>query len=505
MNEIRTADLIPRRKRQKRMKPPSLLNSYPIHFNDIIIFIVERKMGMTRRKFLMDLARRKGFRIENELSDSVTHIVAENNSFTEIMRWLQIHQVEDGSRFRILDIAWLTACMEAGRPVDSEKYQLFVMRYATSDMSPVGTSSVSQYACQRRTTLNNYNQKFTDAFEVLAENYEFRENEVSCLAFRRAASVLKYLPFTIVRVNDIEGLPWIGEQIKEVVEDILEEGESPRVNDVLNNEKYRSFKLFTSVFGVGLKTSEKWHRMGLRTLEEVKSDMNLSLTRMQRAGLLHYEDLAGYVSKAEADAAILIAKDTVWKFFPTALVTLTGGFRRGKEIGHDVDILITVPGSRQEEELLHLVIDLWKKQGLLLYYDLIESTFEKTKQPSRNVDALDHFQKCFAILKLPKERMDDGSSTMSTTSKEEMKDWKAIRVDLVVSPFEQYAYALLGWTGSRQFERDLRRYATHEKKMMLDNHALYDKTKKMFLSAASEEEIFAHLGLDYIEPWERNA
>lgn len=31
----------------------------------------------------------------------------------------------------------------------------------------------------------------------------------------------------------------------------------------------------------------------------------------------------------------------------------------------------------------------------------------------------------------------------------EDKDWKAIRVDLVITPFEQYAYALLGWTGSR--------------------------------------------------------
>lgn len=31
----------------------------------------------------------------------------------------------------------------------------------------------------------------------------------------------------------------------------------------------------------------------------------------------------------------------------------------------------------------------------------------------------------------------------------EVKDWKAIRVDLVITPFEQYAYALLGWTGSR--------------------------------------------------------
>lgn len=31
----------------------------------------------------------------------------------------------------------------------------------------------------------------------------------------------------------------------------------------------------------------------------------------------------------------------------------------------------------------------------------------------------------------------------------EVKDWKAIRVDLVITPFEQYSYALLGWTGSR--------------------------------------------------------
>lgn len=31
----------------------------------------------------------------------------------------------------------------------------------------------------------------------------------------------------------------------------------------------------------------------------------------------------------------------------------------------------------------------------------------------------------------------------------EVKDWKAIRVDLIIAPFEQYAYALLGWTGSR--------------------------------------------------------
>ncbi|XP_063162232.1 DNA nucleotidylexotransferase [Candoia aspera] len=514
MNKIKTTDFSPMRKRQKRMQIAAPLSSYKIEFRDIIIFIVERKMGMTRRMFLMDLARRKGFRVENELSDSVTHIVAENNSYSEILKWLQKHKVEDSSRFKILDVRWLTACMEVGRPVDSEKYQLAVSQVGqlpsaktpSMEVSPWTGDSISQYACQRRTTLKNYNQKLTDAFEILAENYEFNEHKGFCLAFRRAASVLKCLPFPIVRVNDTEGLPWLGEQVRGIIEDIMEEGESSKVQAVLNNENYRSVKLFTSVFGVGLKTSDKWYRMGLRTLEEVKCDRNLTLTRMQKAGFLHYDDLISCVSKAEADAASLIIQDTVWKILPNAIVTLTGGFRRGKQTGHDVDFLITVPGSRPEEELLHAVIDIWKKQELLLYYDLIESTFENAKLPSRKVDALDHFQKCFAILKVHKERVDKGCSIRSKAfAEEEMKDWKAIRVDLVVTPFEQYAFALLGWTGSRQFERDLRRFATHEKKMMLDNHALYDKTKKIFLNAASEEEIFSHLGLDYLEPWERNA
>lgn len=83
-------------------------------------------------------------------------------------------------------------------------------------------------------------------------------------------------------------------------------------------------------------------------------------------------------------------------------------------------------------------------QGLLLYCDLVESTLEKSKLPSRNVDALDHFQKCFLILKLHHQRVDSGMS-----SQQEGKTWKAIRVDLVMCPYELRAFALLGWTGSR--------------------------------------------------------
>ncbi|KAM7072767.1 DNA nucleotidylexotransferase isoform 1-T1 [Molossus nigricans] len=510
MDSPRMAHSGPRKKRPRQMGTQMASPPQDIKFRDLVLFILEKKMGSTRRAFLMELARRKGFRVENELSDSVTHIVAENNSGSDVLQWLQVQNRRASSQLELLDVSWLIECMRAGEPVEmTGRHQLVVRRDPAGSPSPEpqktpppAVTEISPYACQRRTTLNNCNHIFTDAFEVLAENCEFRENDGSCLAFMRAASVLKSLPFTIISMKDTEGIPCLGDKVKSIIEEIIEDGESSEVKAVLNDERYQSFKLFTSVFGVGLKTSEKWFRMGFRTLSKVRSDQTLKFTQMQKAGFLYYEDLVSCVTKAEAEAVGVLVKEAVWAFLPDAFVTMTGGFRRGKKMGHDVDFLITSPGSTEEEEqqLLPKVINLWERKGLLLYYDLVESTFEKLKLPSRKVDALDHFQKCFLILKLHHQRVDSGKS-----SQQEGKTWKAIRVDLVMCPYECRAFALLGWTGSRQFERDLRRYATHERKMMLDNHALYDKTKRIFLKAESEEEIFAHLGLEYIDPWERNA
>ncbi|XP_055447635.1 DNA nucleotidylexotransferase isoform X1 [Psammomys obesus] len=510
MDPPQAVHLGPRRKRPRQLGTSVAPTPHDIRFRDLVLFILEKRMGTTRRAFLMELARRKGFRVENELSDSVTHIVAENNSGSDVLEWLQAQNIKASSELELLDVSWLIECMGAGKPVEmTGRHQLVVRPSSPSpapgsqNIPPPTVQKISQYACQRRTMLSsNYNQVFTDAFEILAENYEFRENEGSCLAFMRAASVLKSLPFPVTSMRDTEGIPCLGDKVKCVIEGIIEDGESSEVKAVLDDERYKSFKLFTSVFGVGLKTAEKWFRMGFRTLSKVKSDKSLVFTRMQKAGFLYYEDLISCVSRAEAEAVSVLVKEAVAAFLPDALVTVTGGFRRGKMMGHDVDFLITSPEATEEEEqqLLHKVTDLWKQRGLLLYCDHIESTFEKFKLPSRKVDALDHFQKCFLILKLHHQRVDgDGSG------QQEGKSWKAIRVDLVMCPYERRAFALLGWTGSRQFERDLRRYATHEQKMMLDNHALYDKTKRVFLEAESEEDIFAHLGLDYIEPWERNA
>lgn len=57
-----------------------------------------------------------------------------------------------------------------------------------------------------------------DAFEVLAENYEFNEMEGQCLAFRRAASVLKSLSWQVRSSHQVHDLPCLGETMEELVE-----------------------------------------------------------------------------------------------------------------------------------------------------------------------------------------------------------------------------------------------------------------------------------------------
>uniref|UniRef100_A0A3B4VB17 DNA nucleotidylexotransferase n=1 Tax=Seriola dumerili TaxID=41447 RepID=A0A3B4VB17_SERDU len=472
-----------------------------VKFEDVRLYLVERKMGCSRRSFLTQLARSKGFIVEDILSDVVTHIVSEDTEASSLWTWLKGCELKNLPSVHVLDISWFTDSMREGRPVAVETRHLIQVCDILPTFPGGPTATVSQYACQRRTTTENNNKIFTEAFEVLAESYEFNEIEGPCLAFRRAGSVLKSLTFEVRSLGDTQDLPCLGEHTKELIEEILRYGRSFEVEKILSDERYQTLKLFTSVFGVGPKTAEKWYRRGLRSFSDVLTEPSIQLNRMQQTGFLHYEDISRAVSKAEARALGNIIDEAVHAITLDAVISLTGGFRRGKEFGHDVDFIVTTPELGRERSLLPDVTDRLEQQGILLYCDYQASTFDMSKLPCHRFEAMDHFAKCFLILRLEASKVEGGLNS----TEEDSRGWRAVRVDLVSPPMDRYAFALLGWTGSRQFERDLRRFARLERRMLLDNHILYDKTKKEFLAATTEKDIFAHLGLEYIEPWQRNA
>ncbi|XP_032367040.1 DNA-directed DNA/RNA polymerase mu isoform X2 [Etheostoma spectabile] len=414
--------------------------------------------------------------------------------------------------------------MRAGRPVDIlDGHKLQEQQI---DDAEGGVFSVPSYACLRRTTLENHNPVLTDALSLLAENAELSDEDGRGVAFRRAAAVLKALPEPVTGAAQLRGLPCLGGHSLRVITDILENGASREVEFTKQSERFKALKVLTGIFGVGAKTAERWIRDGIHNLHQLQ-ESGQALNRAQQAGLDHYDDLQQPVTRAEADAIGEVVEEAVVSVLPGAQITLIGGFRRGKLTGHDVDFLITHPEEGREVGLMPKVVTWLESQGFLLYQKTTRNSYLEAKAgPARPPSNMDRFERCFSIFKLAdaekRGRKRAGNapedtccpaahSRVADEGPEPVKPaggpgrWRAVRVDLVVSPVSQFAFALLGWTGSKLFERELRRWAGRERAMSLSSHALYDSKQSRYLRATSEEEIFSHLGLEYIPPSERNA
>ncbi|XP_036183024.1 DNA-directed DNA/RNA polymerase mu isoform X2 [Myotis myotis] len=434
--------MLPRR-RQARVGTPCAVSS-AVRFPGIAIYLAEPRMGRSRRAFLTRLARSKGFRVLDAYSSEVTHVVMEQTSAEEAVRWQESRPAPPpgGTPPTLLDISWFTESMAAGQPVPVEgrhRLQVAVPREVLPN--PVW---MPLYACQRPTPLTHHNTSLSEALEMLAEAAGFAGSEGRLLSFSRAASVLKALPCPVTALSQLQGLPHFGEHSCRVIQ------------------------LFTRIFGVGVRTADQWYREGLRTLDDVWKQVQ-RLTQQQKAGLQHYQDLSSPVQRPDAEALRQVVEAAVGWALPGATVTLAGGFRRGKLQGHDVDFLITHPEEGQEVGLLPRVMHYLEQQGLVLYQQHQRSP---SGDPARLVPkghSMDTFEQSFCIFRLPRP---PGTAKGGTWSAH--PSWKAVRVDLVVAPISQFPFALLGWTGSKHFERELRRFSRKERGLWLNSYGLFD-------------------------------
>ncbi|KAF0027198.1 hypothetical protein F2P81_019939 [Scophthalmus maximus] len=364
--------------------------------------------------------------------------------------------------------------------------------------TPTPVATVSQYACQRRTSTENYNKIFT-LFSVGSPT----SFHGSVLHVQREGLLCEHDSKALAVMSNGGGsVPYCPTSVN-----------SAEQNDDCKHIRYHSNTTTRSIKEIDFRQRQLLpaHDLAGHIDNMIQSSfvLDVQVAVPGSKGFLHYKDISRAVSKAEARALGNIIDEAVHAITPDAVLALTGGFRRGKEFGHDVDFLVTTPELGREKSLLPDIIDRLKQDGILLYCDYQASTFDISKLPSLRFEAMDLFAKCFLILRLKGSKVEGGLNSAA----EDHRGWRAVRVDLVSPPMDRYAYALLGWTGSRtvdlsppqQFERDLRRFARFERQMRLDNHILYDKTKNEFLAATTEKDIFDHLGLEYIEPWQRNA
>nr|XP_031535463.1 LOW QUALITY PROTEIN: DNA-directed DNA/RNA polymerase mu [Vicugna pacos] len=420
-------------------------------------------------------------------SPEVTHVVMEGTSAEEATCW-QEHKTASlppgGSHPALLDISWFTESMEAGQPVPVEgRHRLEVAVPMKVLPSPAW---IPPYACQRPTPLAHHNTSLS-------------------VSPPWAQSSISKSPRILVPLSPPAGC-WglcvvLGQRelLCLLPQELLEHGVCEEVERVRLSERYQTMKLFTQIFGVGVKTADRWYREGLRTLDDLQEQPQ-RLTQQQKAGLQHHQDLSALIQRSDAEALHQVVEAAVGQALPGATVTLAGGFRRGKLQGHDVDFLITHPQEGREAGLLPRVMCCLKKQGLVLYHQHQHSQQRDPAHPTRQNHTMDAFERSFCIFRLPRPPGADVEGCQ-----EPCPTWKAVRVDLVVAPSSQFPFALLGWTGSKHFERELRRFSRKERGLWLNNHGLFDTEQKTIFHVTSEEDIFRYLALEYLPPEQRNA
>ena len=180
----------------------------------------------------------------------------------------------------------------------------------------------------------------------------------------------------------------------------------------------------------------------------------------QKIGLQYYDDLEKLIPKDEYNKHIKIIEKELKKY-GNMTYDFVGSFRRGHINMGDIDLLI----KKNDKFKLDEFVKELKKNGYII-----------------EILALGDV-KFSGIVKIDKTGI-------------------YRRLDILISPEEEYYYSLLYFTGSGDFNIGLRNYIKTKYNISLSEHGIKEgiiKIPKM----NSEEEIFKFFNLKYVEPAKR--
>uniref|UniRef100_A0A914VI60 DNA polymerase n=2 Tax=Plectus sambesii TaxID=2011161 RepID=A0A914VI60_9BILA len=338
------------------------------------------------------------------------------------------------------------------------------------------TSSSDASAASQRV---NHNEHITSQLQILADGYKSTNDKWRALSYEKAIETLKHLPRRIESREDCVGLRTIGARLAEKIWEICESGSLRKADEFAHNDKVVAMNLFANIWGVGPTVAEQWYVQGLRTLDDVREKAHL--TRQQKIGLEHYDDINQRMPRQEATEIVNVVIDAIRAINPNLIAVACGSYRREKETCGDVDILITHKDGHSHENILGELVANLTQQGFLTD-DLVES----------NIDGNQH--KYMGLCRLPGENRHHR------------------RIDIITIPYDQYATSLIYFTGSAHFTRSI--YAKAKSMgMRLNQHGLRGGVMRQGgeqlndgypIETPTEESVFEALGLPYRTPPERD-
>ncbi|KAF5393206.1 hypothetical protein D9757_000510 [Collybiopsis confluens] len=324
------------------------------------------------------------------------------------------------------------------------------------------------HACMRFSPLICPNQELVEKLATLRRHRELEGMEMQALSYDRAISVLKAFPhrITLDNITNVFELSHIGGKIFSKIQEFIQDGDVSECKDILSDIRYQSLVSFTTIHGIGPTTARKLYSHGLRTLQDLdkyygvtardsRDDLNSQrfYTKMQatlpdlsiKVALALREELRMQIPRSEVEEIHDVVMNELWK--------IRSGYRRGKPYSNDIDIVISHEDIKSgENQVKGLCTDLVRQlvdKGLVTHITHLSSFREHNTLRTSHWDSL---EKALTVIKLP-----------DTAGGDEQHKHVHRRLDLIFAAPEVYWTAVVGWTGSKMFERDLRLWAKQEK------------------------------------------
>lgn len=325
----------------------------------------------------------------------------------------------------------------------------------------------------------NPNKEFCDFLMELA-NYEKNVNRQmhKYNVYRKAAGVLAKNPTRIKSGAEAKALEGIGEKIAKKIQEFIDTGSLQKLEKIRANDTNVAITELAKVTGIGPAAAQKLVQEGITSIEELRKHPD-KLNHHQQIGLRYYEDFEKRIPRDEMLKLQDIAFGVIQKIDTEYTAKVCGSFRRGAESSGDIDILLTHTSftskdSKKPEILKNVVTSLEKINFITDRLSLGDSKF-------------------MGVCKLQ-----DEGETKNTYR----------RIDIRLIPHDQYFCALLYFTGSDVFNKNMRAHAL-EDGFTLNEYSLRPVGSTGVpgepLPITSEEDIFDYLGMEFKKPSDRIA
>jgi DNA polymerase beta len=318
--------------------------------------------------------------------------------------------------------------------------------------------------------MTDYREPIIMNLELLKKRDFALNDKWKVRAYDKVIKQLKALNTPITSLEDLKDISGIGTGILKNIKEIMETGGLEEVKQV--NEEVNVVTDLSRIFGIGpVRARELYEKHGITSVEQLETRKEL-LNDKQIMGMKYYKDFELRIPRKEMDKHSILIKETINNIDPKFKVEIMGSYRRGAKDSGDIDVLIT------HEEEPNNVGDLFSKIILELETQkYLVDTFAKGNKKYNGVS------------KLKRHRT-------------------FRRVDLMYTDKKQYPFALLYFTGSQEFNIQLRSLAL-TKGYSLNEYGLKyvngDK-KGDFVEEKfeTEENVLNFLGLKNIIPTKRS-